>query len=193
MKVNLLKTELLNVNVYLCGSHASGKSTLARYIANKYNLPLLTEVARSILSEEETTLKDIRVNIDKANSFQEKVFLRQLEMESKYDCFVSDRSIDCLAYTANHTKVLSKIVKMPEYIEYIEKLKQKKSIIFFIRPAKETLAADGVREELSWEGVTVIDGMIKFILEMNDIPYIQINTANMQERVNIVDTILSKI
>ena len=41
------------MKVYLVGSHSSGKSTLARYISQKYNIPMIVEVARQVLSEQE--------------------------------------------------------------------------------------------------------------------------------------------
>lgn len=181
------------MKIYLAGAHSSGKTTLARYISTKYNLPLITEVARSILAEEEMNLKELRVNLDLVDSYQEKIFQRQIQKEKELKNFVSDRSVDCLAYTAQHSRVLSKIVKSKEYEDYIESIKSKDSIIFYVKPCKETLAPDGVREELSWEGVIAIDSMIKYIFEQNDIPHIQINTSNMQERARIVDSILSKI
>lgn len=182
------------MRVYLAGSHSSGKSTLARYIAKKYNMPMLTEVARSVLSEKELNLKSLRADIDVANDFQLSIFDRQIEKENELkDNFVSDRCIDCLAYTANHTNILNQLKTTSKYKEYVDSLKEKNSIIFFIRPSKETLMQDGVREELTWEGVITIDAMIKCIFEYEGINYIQINTPNMQERVMLIDTILNKI
>ena len=181
------------MRIYMSGSHSVGKSTLARYISKKYNLPIVTEVARSVLAEEELSLKDIRINIDSADSFQEEIFYRQLKEELKYTNFISDRSIDCLAYTAQHTRILGNLIQSKELKEYIEKLKEKESVILFVRPCKETLAQDGVRENLDWDGVIAIDSMIKMLLEMFDLPYFQINTPNMQERVRFVDSLINKL
>lgn len=182
------------MRVYLAGSHSSGKSTLARYISKKYNMPMLTEVARSVLSEKELNLKSLRADIDIANDFQRSIFERQVEKENELkDNFVSDRCIDCLAYTANHANILNELKNSSKYKEYVDFLKEKESIIFFIRPSKETLAQDGVREELTWEGVITIDAMIKCLFEFENIKYIQINTSNMQERIMLVDTVLNKI
>lgn len=179
------------MKIYLAGSHSSGKTTLAKYISKKYNLPLITEVARSVLSEEETTLKQLRSDIESVNNYQTKIFFRQLQREKELNNnFVSDRCVDCLAYTAQHSQVLYKIVNTLEYKNYIENLKSKESIIFFIRPSKETLHNDGVRENLDWEGVISIDAMIKYIFKENNIDFYQINTANMQERIDFVDNVL---
>ena len=182
-----------NMRIYMSGSHSVGKSTLARFISKKYDLPIVTEVARSVLAEKELSLKDIRINIDSADLFQEEIFYRQIKEEQKYTSFISDRSIDCLAYSAQHTRILSTLINSPELKEYINKLKEKESLVFFVRPCKETLAQDGVREDLDWDGVMAIDSMIKLLLEMFDIPHFQINTPNMQERVRLIDSLLNKV
>jgi len=179
--------------IYMCGSHSVGKSTISRYVSKKYNLHIINEIARNILKEKELKLKDIRINIDSANSFQEEIFYRQISEEENYESFISDRSIDCLAYTAQHCTSLSKLMVDPKLTQYVNKLKEKESLVFFIRPSKETLEEDGVRENLNWDGVIAIDSMIKLLLEMFDIPYFQINTSSMQERVRMVDSVLSKI
>jgi len=185
------------MKIYLAGSHSSGKTTLARYISKTYKLPLLTEVARSVLSERELNLKTLRTDIHLADDFQETIFFRQIKEEDKIlesnKSFVSDRSIDCLAYTANHARILNTIKESKEYKDYINRLKEKDSILFFVRPSKETLAQDGVREDLNWEGVLTIDAMIKCLFEFEGLNYIHINTSNMQERIMTVDTIIQKL
>lgn len=181
------------MKIYLAGSHSSGKSTLANYISKEYNLPMITEVARSVLSEKELNLKQLRTDINVANDFQRTIFSRQIEKEKQYKNFVSDRCIDCLAYTANHTNILNEIKKSEEYKEYVQSLKSTDSLIFFIRPSKDTLAHDGVREELTWEGVITIDAMIKCLFEFEGIEYIPINTSNMQERIMTITTIIDKL
>lgn len=181
------------MRIYLAGAHSSGKTTLAKYISKKYNYPLITEVARSILSEEEISLKNLRIDIDLVDSYQRRIFEKQIQKENELKEFVSDRCIDCLAYTAQHSRILNEISKTDEYKKYIESLNQKESIIFYIKPSRATLADDGVREELNWDGILAIDSMIKYIFELNNISHIQINTSNMQERIRLVDCVLSKL
>jgi len=41
------------MRVYFSGCHGSGKSTLARCVSEHYKLPMITEVARQVLSEKE--------------------------------------------------------------------------------------------------------------------------------------------
>ena len=179
------------MKIYICGSHAVGKSTLARYIAKTYNLNLVTEVARMVLSERETNLADLRHNLDEVDSYQLQVFRRQLEEEQKYLDFVSDRScLDSAAYAAQHSRILPKIMKDAAWRPYIESLKSQDSIVFFVRPSKATLKADGVRETINWDGIVAIDAQVKFLLEMEEVPYFQISVDNMQERTRLIDNTL---
>lgn len=178
------------MKVYMIGSHSSGKTTLAHYISTKYNLPMIAEVARQILSENEYNFNSLRTNLDLVDSYQQDIFYRQLSEEKKYSSFVSDRSFDSLAYSAQHSRILKKLLDSPELEEYIKSLKEDNSVIFFVRPCKATLKDDGVREPLSWEGVIAIDAMVKFLLEMFELSYFSINVESMQERIRMVDAVL---
>lgn len=181
------------MKVYICGPHSSGKTTLARYISEKYNIPMITEVARQILSEKELHLESLRTNLEVVDSYQTEIFYRQVEEEKKQDKFVSDRSFDCLAYAAQHSRILPILLKSATLKQYLEILKQKDSFIFFVRPSKATLKEDGVRERLLWDGIIAVDAQIKFLCEMFELRYFQINTDSMQERVRLVDSVLSLI
>lgn len=179
------------MKVYFVGAHSTGKTTCARYVSEKSNLPMITEMARAVLSEKELHLDSLRYNMDLVDEYQEAIFYRQLEEEAKHTDFVSDRSFDCLAYAAQHSRVLSKLLASDELGPYLEKLKSPGSFIFFVRPSKATLRADGVRESLTWDGVVAIDAMIKFMLVQWNLPHFQINMDNMQERVQLINSVLS--
>jgi hypothetical protein len=179
------------MKVYFVGAHSTGKTTCARYVSEKYKLPMITEVARAVLSEKELHLDSLRYNMDLVDEYQEAIFHRQLAEERKYEDFVSDRSFDCLAYAAQHTRILPKLLLSDQIGPYITKLKAPDSFIFFVRPSKATLKADGVRESLTWDGVVAIDAMIKFMLVQWELPCFQINIDNMQERVKLIDAVLS--
>lgn len=179
------------MKVYFVGSHSTGKTTCARYVSGKYKVPMITEVARMILSEKELHLDSLRYDLDLVDDYQEQIFYRQLAEESKHSDFVSDRSFDCLAYAAQHTRVLPKLLWSPELAAYLDALRAPDSFIFFVRPSKATLKADGVRESLTWDGVVAIDAQIKFMLEMWQLRYFQIHIDNMQERVKLIDAVLN--
>lgn len=179
------------MKIYFIGSHSVGKTTCARYVSEKYQIPMITEVARMILSEKELQLDSLRYNLDLVDDYQKQIFLRQLQEENKFSDFVSDRSIDCLAYAAQHTRILPNLLNSPELKSYLTSLGDPNSFIFFVRPSKATLKDDGVRESLSWDGIIAIDSMVKFLLEMFELRYFQINMENMQERARFIDNILN--
>lgn len=179
------------MRIYFIGSHCSGKSTLARYVSETYKLPMITEVARMVLSEKELQLDTLRSNLDIVDDYQSNIFSRQLLEESKYSNFVSDRSLDCLAYAAQHSRTLHDSINSNEFKTYLGVLKDSESFIFFVRPTKATLKSDGVRESINWDSIVAIDAMVKFMLELVKLRYFQINTDNMQERVRLIDGILS--
>lgn len=182
------------MKVYFVGSHSTGKTTCARYVSEKYGLSMITEVARAVLSEKELHLDSLRHDMGLVNDYQMSIFYRQLDEEKTMGpdaAYVSDRSFDCLAYAAQHTTIFSQLLSDPVLKDYVNSLRAKDSFIFFVRPSKATLKADGVRESINWDGVVAIDAMVKFMLEMWQLRYFQINVDNMQERVKLIDSVLS--
>ena len=180
------------MRVYFTGAHSSGKTTCARYVSEKYKLPIVTEVARMVLSEKELQLDSLRYDMDLVDSYQSQVFYRQMVEEANHKSFVSDRSaIDCLAYSAQHTRILPQLLRSPELKAYLPILRAPDSFILFVRPSKATLKADGTREAINWDGVVAIDAQIKLFYEMFNLRYFQISAESMQERIRLIDAVLS--
>lgn len=180
------------MKIYFIGAHSTGKSSLARYTSTQYNIPMISETARMILSEQELQIDSLRADMITVNNYQQKVFDRQILEESKSQSFVSDRSIvDIIAYSAQYTNILSTLLSSKELLAYLADLKAPDSVIFFVRPSKATLKADGVREAINWDGIVAIDAQVKFMLEMWQLRYFQINMDNMQERVKLIDSVIS--
>lgn len=179
------------MKVYFIGSHSVGKTTLARYVSEKYKLPMITEMARAVLSEKELNINSLRTNMEIVDDYQTQIFYRQLQEENQIKRFVSDRSFDCLSYAAQHSRIFSKLMKSSELQKYLDILRDSQSFIFFVRPSKATLKEDGIRESLTWDGVVSIDAMIKMLVQLFEIRYFSINTDNMQERVQLIDSVLS--
>jgi len=178
------------MRIYIAGSHSTGKTSISRILSKEYKLPLLNEVARTVLAEKELNLDVLRTDLDVVDDYQEEVFFRQLKEENKYESFVSDRTFDNLAYAAQHSRILSKLINSEELKTYVETLKRDDVYLFFIRPSKATLKNDGTRETICWDGVVAIDSMIKFMFEMFDLRYISINSVSMQERIKTIKTII---
>lgn len=178
------------LRIYLVGAHATGKTTLARWIRDRYGVPMISEVARSVLAEMEAQLDALRSNVDLVDRYQREVFVRQIEAERTHvGPFVSDRAFCNLAYAAHHATILGGIAGDPRLSEYMDSVRG--GLVFFLRPHRELIVADGVRAGLDWEDVVRIDGMVKLMLEMFSVPYIPIASLSMQERVRLVERVLA--
>jgi nicotinamide riboside kinase len=175
--------------IYLVGAHATGKTTLARWIRDRYGIPMISEVARGVLAEMEAELDTLRSNLDRVDHYQAEVFERQIEAEAQHDgSFVSDRAFCNLAYAAHHSTILSEIAGDPRLLRYMGSVRR--GIVFFLRPQRRLVVADGVRAGVEWEEVVRIDGMVKILLELFGVPYIPVDSLSMQERVRLVERVL---
>jgi predicted ATPase len=178
------------LRIYLVGAHSTGKTTLARWIRDRYGLPMISEVARGVLAEMEERLDSIRSNLELVDRYQRLVFDRQLEAErEQLGSFVSDRAFCNLAYAAQHATILGTLVNDPRLWEYMASVKA--GLVFFLRPHRELLSEDGVRAGVAWEEVLRIDGMVKLMLELFGVPYIPCESLAMQERVRLVERVLA--
>jgi predicted ATPase len=176
--------------IYLVGAHSTGKTTLARWIRDRYGLPMIAEVARGVLAEMEERLEAIRSDLAVVDRYQIAVFERQLAIEREQPgSFVSDRAFCNLAYAAHHATVLGKLAADARLERYMDSVRD--GLVFFLRPHKELLSADGVRAGVAWDEVVRIDGMVKLLLELFSVPYIPVDCLAMQERVRTVERVLA--
>ena len=176
------------MKVYFVGSHATGKTELARFVSRAYKLPLISEVARAVLAEMETDLPSIRADLDRAAEYQRKVFQLQVAAEAGKDRFVSDRSFDNLAYAAINTCALAKIADPAVLRPYLDRVRT--GIVFFCRPDPALLVADGVRAEISMESAMRVDAMVHLMLEQWSIPYVSVRGSDRQERRRLVEAVV---
>jgi nicotinamide riboside kinase len=177
------------LRIYMVGAHATGKTTLARWVRDHYGVPMIAEVARGVLAEMEAKLDTLRTDIELVNRYQREVFQRQIDGEQKIQGpFVSDRAFCNLAYAAHHSTILGEVFRDRRLAEYMNWVRQ--GVVFFLRPHRELVIADGVRAGLEWEEVLRIDGMVKLLLEVFDVPYIPVESLSMQERVRLVERVL---
>jgi predicted ATPase len=175
--------------IYLVGAHSTGKTTLARWIRDRYRIPMISEVARGVLAEMEAQLDALRSNLDLVDRYQAEVFERQIEAEAQHEgAFVSDRAFCNLAYAAHHSTILARVAGDPRLSAYMSSVRE--GLVFFLRPHPALVVADGVRAGVAWEEVVRIDGMVKLLLEMFGVRYIPIDALSMQERVRLVERVL---
>ena len=178
----------MSPRIYICGAHATGKTTLARHISKETGLPMLHEVARQVLAEREVSFEILRTDMDAVNAYQRAVFERQLEVEEQATGgFISDRAFDNLAYAARHSRVLPELLAMPRTEDYFDNLRDT-SLVLFTRPDPLFLREDGTREKLSWDEVVRIDGMIDFVLAWKRIPAVGIVEVGMRDRLRTAMT-----
>lgn len=183
------------MRIYFVGSHATGKTTMTRWVSRRYGLPMITEVARAVLAELETNFDTLRTDMERVGDYQRRVFERQIAIERMQDKgFVSDRAFDNLAYAAEHAMVLGDImaedsgIEVRSYMEWVSN-----GLVFFVRPHRSLLKEDGVRAGVDWDSVVRIDGMVKLLLEQFRIRYLPIDTPSMQERIRAVEFVLSRL
>ncbi len=89
------------MKIAISGTHGVGKTTLAKSLAKKLNLPLIEEVARGVAQRYgfKNTEQIKKAENNKRYSFQHEVFYEQVAEESLKSSFISDRSVfDPLAY-----------------------------------------------------------------------------------------------
>lgn len=179
------------MRIYFVGSHATGKTTLCRFVSQRYGLPMITEVARAVLAEMEASLDTLRTDMDLVSEYQQRVFERQVAIEKLHNgTFVSDRAFDNLAYAAEHTTIVADLLGDQRFRDYMKWVSE--GVVFFVRPHASLLKEDGVRAGVSWESVLRIDGMIKLMLEQHRIAYLPLESVSMQERVRCVEFVLGR-
>jgi predicted ATPase len=180
------------MRIYFVGSHATGKTTMCRYVSRRYGLPMITEVARAVLAEMETSLDALRTDIDLVAEYQKSVFERQIAVEKQHGGgFVSDRAFCNLAYAAEHTTIMGELIGDAAFRDYMKWVAE--GVVFFLRPHPTLLRQDGVRAGVSWDSVVRIDGMIKLLLEQHRIQYLPIESVSMQERVRAVEFVMGRV
>jgi nicotinamide riboside kinase len=181
----------IGVRIYFVGSHATGKTTLCRYVSRRYGLPMISEVARAVLAEMETGLDALRTDMDLVAEYQERVFQRQVAVEQQHEGrYVSDRAFDNLAYVAEHTTNAFAMMNDQRFRDYMRWVSE--GVVFFLRPHQSLLKDDGVRAGVSWDSVLRIDGMVKLMLEQYGVSYLPLESVSMQERVRAVEFVLSR-
>ncbi len=180
------------MRIYFVGSHATGKTTLCRYVSQNYGVPMISEVARTVLAELEANFDALRTNMDLVAEYQREVFARQVRIERSHPgSFVSDRAFDNVAYAAEHTTIVADLMGENRFKDYMRWVAD--GTVFFLRPHPTLLKEDGVRAGVSWESVLRIDGMVKLLLEQHRIRYLPIESISMQERVRAIEFVLSSL
>lgn len=173
---------------YFVGSHGTGKTTISKAVQQMYGLPLIEELARKELEKNNLTLEGLRADMQAVKRYQTTLWHAQIREETVYETnnlsFLSDRSFDNLAYWIEYAFGIGTIIQSKEFADYIQKLKQPNTTVFFVRPEASFIRDDGIRSrlELGMEDVGRIDGIIRAMLEIWGIDYIPIKGTNLKDR-----------
>jgi nicotinamide riboside kinase len=172
----------MNVRIAIIGSQSCGKTTLGRELSKKLDLPMISELARrwNIEKVSQTELIDI----------QKELLNLQIEEESKYEQFISDRStIDNMSYWLHN---VANIVSYDDNRQYkmkaIENVKTY-SHIFLLVPEFYP-KDDGFRNtDIIYQ--MRIDAIIQAILHLEGISHYKL-TGSIENRVQQAMEILGK-
>ena len=171
--------------VYFAGTHGAGKSTLVRWVAKRYALPMIHEVARAELTKREAELPALRVDTDLVSEYQRSVFHGQVEAERAMDgSFVSDRCVDNLAYLAQNGNGLRELWESAECRAYVESLRAPDALVFLVQPHASEVHPDAHRPASDADARVIlrIDGMVHLLFELAGIPYVPVAAGTVQQR-----------
>jgi len=180
-------------NVYFVGSHATGKSSRARWVSDTYGLPMIHEVARAEVTRLETTIDRLRQNVASISEYQRGVWRGQLAAEASTPSpFVSDRSLDNLSYLALHGEGVGNIVASDGFREYLANVQE--SIVFFVQPHDGTVNSDGIRPHADTlrDGQMIVTGAIAMLLETFSVPYVPVPSASPKIQELIIGAVLDR-
>ncbi len=173
------------MRIYFAGSHGAGKSTLVRWVARRYGLPMIHEVARAELTKREAELPVLRVDTGLTSEYQRDVFRGQIAAErAQTTPFVSDRCVDNLVYLAQNGNGLREVWESEECRAYVESLRAPDAIVFLVQPHASRVSADAHRPAADADARVIlrIDGMVQFLFEMAGIHHIPIGSDTVQQR-----------
>ncbi len=179
--------------VYFVGAHRVGKSTLARWVRETYQVKMVSEMARLELAERETDLASLRVDVEATTNYQRSVFERQIYVEAQIpdnERVVADRSFDNLAYMLQFGTGYGELVNSPVVQSYLRTVRER-GLIFFVRPQQKLLKTDDVNKEVDWELVCRIDQTVMVLLNQMELPYVPIESPDQRERQQHLRTVLS--
>lgn len=187
------------MKIHFCGASGVGKSVLAKYASLRTGFPILPSPSRAVITAEATRDAAARLSrdLDAADHVQRSIWREMIEGERQaakaHGSFISERSLDVIAYTAHQSRVCGEIVRGDEFHLYVNDLLSADRLVFFVRPEKSVVekASDGVRDPwLSWECVCKIDGMLELLLEMYGVRYVPVRGDVLRDRYRLVEGVL---
>lgn len=166
----------MSFRIAVIGAQCTGKTTLAKLISEKLNLPILSEVARKFKKEQLSALNPEYPKI------QEELLNLQMEQESLHKDFVSDRStLDNLSYYLYGCADKVSSEDRSKYILRALSNADRYTYIFYLRP-EFAIVEDNFRDCNPIYQMK-IDTIINTILQLYNIHHYKI-TGSIEHRIN---------
>jgi AAA domain len=185
-------------NVFFLGASGVGKTTLAKHVLGRWGNNLLTGVTSRAAEVSGVKPTECLGDMAALDKYQAAVWTEQIATEApfwttEHDCFVSDRGVDILAYTARLSRVAWQITRSDSFTAYMERLRLSgRAVVFFVRPVPGLVPLDGRRDFfLTPEWQHGVDGMVESMLEQHEVPYIALGSPLLKDRIRTVDTVLA--
>lgn len=185
------------MKLYFNGSFANGKTTCKNWAAKEYKLKAIPEIARTVLAEREITTKEqlqrLRADTDLLYQIQKEIITRQFQEEClSIGTYSACRGIDSVSFIIEfcRPKHTQEFFKSQLFQEYVEWLKKDDVLTFLIKPDKDLLVEDALRDT-DWDLSVKLYGIVSSLLRTTGIPYHLIATSNMSERQNNISNIIS--
>ncbi|MFK7741587.1 MAG: AAA family ATPase [Planctomycetota bacterium] len=204
--------------IYLVGAPSTGNTTLARWIRDNYEIPMIADASATVASmaaargknatcmpeasragnTDPTAADHTRADLHLADRQLSSLFWRQVEAEHTIcSSFVSDRGFSSLADVAHRSTAVGRIFRDPRLADYMRWVQS--GLVFFLRPQRSlwqrsvqerSARVNAHKDETTWDDVVRADGMIKLLLEQFEVPYIPVASLSMQQRVRLTERCL---
>ena len=171
------------------GPESTGKTTLCKFLSNKYSTPWVSEMCR-IVAEEKTTIIDPKINANEINfNFDLNDFINMANRQNKEEFELSQNSTNilicdndsfaltiwCERYLGKYYDEIYNIYLNAKYLDNEQK-------IYILTKPNVPFVQDGLRD-----GEHIRDWMYnRFLEELNNkkMNYFLIDSPNYEERVN---------
>lgn len=173
------------MKIAIIGSHGIGKTTVAKEIAKRMNLPYIHEVAREVNN------MGYEISYPSNPNTQLMIFLRQLRNEMYIWKGVFDRSlIDNIAYSIASNSFSYDILREMEMIAV--KSVEDFNAIFMLHRFSNNIKKDKCRSD-DFEYHIRIECIIEDLLSNNDIKYYDVHNENHEDRISKIMNILNEL
>lgn len=183
--------------IFLTGASGTGKTTLAKAVAQELGIEFLPSSVATVYAEEGLTYDDVKDNPTALLSMQGKIMFRHCndiaERLAAGRAFISDRALDCLVYTTYLCGGGFKSARMRSVASTLLNSMKRPDVYTVFVPIMARIAAAARRdpdnrraEFLKPEVAYSIQGATIALLEFNNVPYDMLIDCDLELRTRCV-------